>query len=90
MIMGAKEGNFYAIFLVGGFALNLLLGLSGAPRLSGLGLVIWLPILAQVIWKWHVKPKGDDLIKEARQLDASWTKEDNRAFRDLIDKRLKG
>jgi hypothetical protein len=78
--MNAGTWRYYAI-AVGVFSvLNLLLAINGLPRPAGLGWLIWLFLVVRLIQKWRSQaPK--DLVKEARECDASWTR--------LISRRLK-
>jgi len=77
--------RYWAVVLTVAFILNLGAVLSGAHLSIG-GLFVWPIILGRIFWK-DVYAK--DPVKEARDLDHSWTDADNRKFKALMEKRLR-
>jgi hypothetical protein len=58
---------------------------TGAVRRTpdGRGLLVWPIILGRVFWKGYAK----DPVKEARELDHSWSDADHRTFKELMKQR---
>lgn len=82
--MQYKDWRFYAIILVIGFVLTLPIVLSGARPAIG-GVIVWVLALALAFRK-RLTPR-EDPVKDARQLDATWTEADKQALRDLMERR---
>lgn len=89
--MNDDTWRYYGISAVLFVLVNVVLTLNGMPRVAGMGWIIWTVIVVLTIQKRRsARPKGEDLVKEAREQDSSWTEADKQAFRDLMQRQRRG
>jgi hypothetical protein len=80
-----KTWHYYAIAAIALLFLNFVLTLLGFPRVGWVW-IIFFALVARSVQQWWSQPTGEDLVKQARELDQSWTDADNQTFKELLRK----
>jgi hypothetical protein len=81
-----KTWHYYGIGAIAFLFSNIVLSLLGFPRV-GLASIILFALGARLVQQWRSRgPTGEELVKEARERDRSWSDADNQTFKELLRK----
>jgi hypothetical protein len=81
-----QKWHYYVIAVIAFLFFNSVLMLLGLPRVGWLWIILFL-LVAREVHQWRSRgPTGQDLVKEAREHDQSWTDADDQTFKELLRK----